>query len=64
VADVDAAAAELKSAVERLVAEDTSWRLQALQQKASSEPLSAEEKQELQGLIRIKAQSTGPVSAK
>jgi len=64
VADVDAAAAELKSAVERLVAEDTSWRLQALQQKASSEPLTAEEKLELQGLIRTKAQSTRPVSAK
>jgi DNA primase len=64
VADVEAAAAELRSAIERLVAEDTSWRLQALQHKAGLEPLTAEEKLELQALIRAKAQSTRPVSAK
>mgnify|MGYP006316213627 CR=1 FL=1 len=64
VADVDAAAAELRSALERLVTEDTSWRLQALQHKAGSEPLTPEEKAELQALIRAKAQSTRPLSAK
>jgi hypothetical protein len=61
---VDAAAAALRSAIERLVSEDTSWRLEALQDKAGSDPLTAEEKLELQALIRAKAQSTRPVSAK
>jgi DNA primase len=56
VADAEAAAAEIRSAIERLVAEDTVARLEALQIRAGEGPLSPEEKQELQSLIRAKAQ--------
>ena len=60
VADADAAAAEIRSAIERLVAEECVARLETLQQKASEMPLSAEEKQEIQLLIRAKAQIARP----
>ena len=56
VADVGAAAAEICSAIDRLVADDTLARLEALQHKALDSPLTAEEKSELQSLIRAKAQ--------
>ena len=56
VADSGAAAAEIRSAIDRLVAEDTLARLERLQHKALDSPLTAEEKQELQSLIRAKAQ--------
>jgi len=52
VADSDAAAAEIRSAIDRLVDEDTVTRLEALQEKAREAPLSAEDKLEIQSLIR------------
>jgi DNA primase len=58
VTDADAAAAEIRSAIERLVAEDSVARLEALQQKAGEAPLSADEKLEIQSLIRSKGQVT------
>jgi DNA primase len=60
VADVDAAAAEIRSAIDRLVAEECVARLETLQQKASEATLSAEEKHEIQLLIRAKAQIARP----
>jgi hypothetical protein len=38
-------------------------RLQALQEKAGVEPLTADEKAELQDLLRAKAQSSRPATA-
>jgi len=60
VPDAEAAAAEVRSAVGRLVAEASSARLLALEEKSRSVPLSSEEKQELQSLIRLRAQATRP----
>jgi len=64
VPDPAAAAAEVRSALERLVAEHSLTRLQALEDKARDGPLSAEDKLELQGLLRRKAQSTRRPAAK
>jgi DNA primase len=64
VPDEAAAAAEIRSALDRLVAEHYLTRLQTLQEKAGMEPLTAEEKAELQGLLREKAQSARPATAK
>jgi DNA primase len=64
VPDEAAAAAEIRSALDRLVAEHALARLQVLEEKARSEPLTAEEKAELQGLLRTKGQSARPAAAK
>jgi DNA primase len=64
VPDEAAAAAEIRSALDRLVAEHALVRLHVLEEKARSEPLSAEEKTELQRLLRIKAQSARSAAAK
>jgi DNA primase len=64
VPDEAAAAAEIRSALDRLVAEHALARLQVLEEKARSEPLTAEEKTELQGLLRAKGQSARPAAAK
>jgi len=64
VPDEAAAAAEIRSALDRLVADHALARLHALQEKAAGEPLSAAEKVELQGLLRIKAQSARPAAPK
>jgi DNA primase len=58
VPDEAAAAAEIRSALDRLLADHALARLQALHEKAQVESLTAEEKAELQGLLRAKAQST------
>ena len=58
VADPAAAGAEVRSAVERLVAEEATHRLEVLQEKSRLEELSAGEKAELQALIRTIGQST------
>ncbi len=52
VPDEEAAAAEIRSAVDRLVAEHTLVRLEVLQEKAGTGPLTAEEKAELQCFVR------------
>ncbi|HEX9181369.1 MAG TPA: hypothetical protein VF859_13290 [Burkholderiales bacterium] len=64
VQDAAAAAAEIRSAVERLVAEEAVLRLQALQDKARQEDLSTGEKAELQALIRSIGQSSRAQPAK
>jgi DNA primase len=64
VPDEAAAAAEIRSALERLVAEHALARLEVLEEKARTEPLTAEEKAELQGLLRTKAQADRPTPAK
>ena len=64
VPDETAAAAEIRSALDRLVAEHALARLQALQEKAAGEPLSPAEKAELQHLLRSKAQSARPATPK
>jgi DNA primase len=64
VPDEAAAAAEIRSALDRLVTDHALARLQALEDKARLEPLTAEEKSELQGLLRAKGQSTRPAAAK
>ncbi|HET9693229.1 MAG TPA: toprim domain-containing protein, partial [Steroidobacteraceae bacterium] len=64
VPDEAAAAAEIRSAVDRLVADHALARLEALQAKAGMEPLTAEEKAELQGLLRSKGQSARAPAAK
>jgi hypothetical protein len=64
VPDEAAAAAEIRSALQRLVAEHALSRLQALQDKARDEPLTAEEKAELQALLRAKAASVTPAPSK
>jgi hypothetical protein len=57
VPDEAAAAAEIRSALDRLVVDHALVRLQSLQEKAELEPLTTEEKRELQGLLRTKGQS-------
>jgi DNA primase len=57
VPDETAAAAEIRSALERLVMEHALVRLQVLEDKSREEPLNAAEKAELQGLLRTKGQS-------
>ncbi len=57
VGDPEAAAAEIRSAIARLIADDTATRLEALQMKAREAPLSADEKLEIQSLIRDLAQA-------
>jgi DNA primase len=64
VPDETAAAAEIRSALDRLVTEHSLARLQALQEKAAGEPLSPAEKAELQRLLRHKAQSARPPAPK
>ena len=64
VIDADAAAAEVRSAVERLVVEDTVARIQALEDKSRAETLSPEEKLQLQALIRARGESTRRAPAK
>ena len=60
VPDAAAAAAEIRSSVERLQAEAALARLQALQDKARQDELTPGEKLELQALIRARGQSTRP----
>jgi DNA primase len=62
VPDVEAAAAEIRSAIQRLLGEAAAHRLQALEEKARSEPLSQEEKLELQELIRALAAPSRPLA--
>jgi len=57
VPDAMAAAAEIRSALGRLVTEHLLGRLQEIEQKARGEPLTQAEKAELQGLLRAHAQS-------
>jgi len=64
VPDAAAAAAEIRSALDRLVADHVLVRLQVLEEKARMEPLSAEEKAEMQGLLRTRVQSARPAAAK
>jgi DNA primase len=64
VPDEAAATAEIGSALDRLAAEHALTRMQALEEKARLEALSAEEKAELQGLHRAKAQSARPSATK
>jgi DNA primase len=64
VPDETAAAAEIRSALERLVTEHSLVRLQVLEDKAREEPLTAAEKTELQGLLRIKGQHGRGAAAK
>jgi DNA primase len=64
VPDAAAAAAEIRSALERLQAEHLMTRLHDLEQKSREAPLTAEEKQELQALLRTKGQSNRPPPAK
>jgi DNA primase len=64
VSDAEAAAAEIRSSLERLVADHTLDRLQALEEKSRTEPLTAEEKTELQGLLRSRVQSARAPAAK
>jgi DNA primase len=64
VTDADAAAAEVRSAIERLLVEDAVTRLEALQLKAREASLSPEEKLEIQALIRAKGQFARPVQPK
>ena len=60
VPDAAAAAAEIRSSIERLQAEAALARLQALQDKARQDELTPGEKLELQALIRARGQSTRP----
>jgi len=62
--DTAAAAAEIRSALDRLVGEHLLGRLQVLEEKARDEPLSAAEKAELKGLLRSRAESARPPLAK
>jgi DNA primase len=64
VADAEAAAAEIRSSLERLVADHALDRLQALEEKSRAEPLTAEEKTELQALLRSRVQSAPAPGAK
>jgi DNA primase len=63
VPDAPAASAEIRSAIERLVAENDMARLQALEDRARDGSLSQEEKRELQALLRSKGQSVRPPAA-
>jgi DNA primase len=60
VPDAEAAAAEIRSALDRLVAEHVLGRLLELKEKARDEPLTPAEKAELQGLLRSRAQPPRP----
>jgi predicted O-methyltransferase YrrM len=64
VSDADAAAAEIRSSLERLVADHALDRLQVLEEKARTEPLTIDEKTEMQGLLRSLARSSRPQGAK
>ena len=64
VPDEAAATAEIRSALDRLVTDHVLVRLQALEDKAREEPLTAEEKAELQGLLRARGQTARPSAAK
>jgi DNA primase len=64
VADAEAATAEIRSSLERLVADHALDRLHALEEKSRAEPLTAEEKTELQGLLRSRVQSARAPGAK
>jgi DNA primase len=64
VTDAEAAASEIRSSLERLVADHTLDRLQALEEKSRAEPLTSEEKSELQGLLRSRVQSARAPGAK
>ena len=64
VPDAAAAAAEIRSALERLVAEHAMVRLQALEERARDGALTPGEKQELQALLRSKGQSARPAATK
>jgi DNA primase len=64
VPDAEAAVPEIRSSLERLVADHALDRLQVLQEKAGLEPLSSEEKAELQALLRSRAQSNRVPGAK
>jgi len=64
VPDAAAAASEIRSALDRLVSEHVLGRLQALEDKARDEPLTAEEKSELQGLLRSRTPSARPPAPK
>jgi len=64
VSDAEAATAEIRSSLERLVADHALDRLHALEEKSRAEPLTAEEKTELQGLLRSRVQSARAPGAK
>jgi DNA primase len=64
VPDAEAAAAEIRSALDRLAEEHRLGRLQALQDKAREATLTAEEKAELQGLLRSRARTAQPPATK
>jgi DNA primase len=57
VPDAEAAESEIRSALERLLAEHVLSRLRVLEEKARDQPLSAQEKLELQALLRAKGLS-------
>ena len=64
VPDEAAAAAEIRSALDRLVDEHVLVRLHALEEQARLQPLTAEEKAELQRLLRTRSPSARPNAAK
>jgi len=64
VLDATAATAEIRSALERLGADHALGRLRALEDKAREQPLSPEEKMELQDLLRDRGQSARSSRAK
>ncbi len=64
VTDAAAAASEVRSAMDRLIAEEAMAKLQALQEKAQQGELTAGEKTELQTLIRTIGQSSRVQPAK
>ncbi|RPI14257.1 MAG: DNA primase [Lysobacterales bacterium] len=64
VPDAEAAVAELRSALRRLVEEHAMTRLQVLEEKSRDAALTSEEKQELQGLLRAKGLSARVPAAK
>jgi DNA primase len=57
VTDAAAATAEIRSALDGLSTEHLIGRLQALEEKSRGEPLTADEKAEMQGLLRARVQS-------
>ena len=64
VADAEAAVAEIRSSLDGLVADHAIDRLQVLEGKARTEPLTPEEKSEMQSLLRSLAQSARAPRAK
>jgi DNA primase len=64
VPDATAAAAEIRSALDGLLNEHLLGRLQALEEKARGEPLTAAEKAEMQGLLRARVQSARSAAPK